>query len=186
MKSLFILFLLLLALPAEAAGSSAHEACRRLCENEGDCVRRCVGHVELMEVKANLVNTAADFDKSVEVRMTALRSGASIETFSICGNSGWSTHNKLICLRSYPSPELMKSCKTLSSREADQVRCLRNGKSSADIDTCNRILVSPDLRLECLGLQITAKEMSPCEGKGSGSRERLDCLRRLDRSPASR
>jgi len=186
MKSLFFLFLFLLAPPAEASGSSAHEACRRLCENESDCVRRCVAHVELMEVKANLVNIAADFDKSVEVRMTALRSGASIETFSICGKSGWSTHNKLICLRSYPTPELMKSCKALSAREADQIRCLRNGKASADVDSCNRLLVSPDLRLECLGLEIAADEMSPCAGKGFGSRERLHCLRRLERSPASR
>ena len=109
MKPLLFLFIFSLFAPAQAANNCVHDACRRLCETERDCVRRCVSHTELMEVRAEIVNTAADFHKLPEVRLMALRTGASLETFDLCQKTGWSSDNKLICLRSYPSVEVIKS-----------------------------------------------------------------------------
>jgi|GEM_PF-5575746 len=186
MRTFFFSLFLLISLSASAANNSVHEACRRLCEVEADCLRRCVSHAELMEVRADLVNVAADFHKNPEIRLTALRTGASLDTFGLCGKTGWSTDNKLICLRSYPTAELIKSCKNLSPREEDQVRCVRNGKSSVEVDACSSLLTSPELRLECIGLPITAQQAFSCKVSGLGSQQRLDCLKRLDRSPASR
>lgn len=192
MNSLVSIFALLFVSLAYSASNSVHDACRRLCESEKDCVRKCVGHAELMEVRAELVNTAAKFHKDPEVLMTALRSGANVETFELCATTGWSTEGKLTCLRSYPTRELIKSCKRLSTREEEQVRCVRNGKTAAEVDRCASILTDPGMRMECLDLEVTAMESGSCARSGAGSRERLECLRRADtkrtgrdRSPAS-
>jgi hypothetical protein len=180
------IFLLLLSVPSDAANNSIHEACRRLCDVEVDCVHRCVGHAELMEVRAELVNVAAEFHKSPDVRLTALRTGASLETFEMCTKTGWSTENKLICLRSYPTASLIKACKNLSPREDDQVRCVRNGKTTAEVEACNRLLVSANIRLECVGLHAGADATETCDQKGRGSLQRLECLKGNRRAPASR
>ena len=182
MKSSLLLFLALFSLSGAHAGNAVNDACKRLCETDGDCVRKCVAHAELMELKADVIHVAAGFHKSVDMRLTALRTGASIETFETCGKSGWSTDNMLTCLRAYPTPELMKSCKKLSPREEDQVKCLRNGKTSAEVEACMKILVSTDLRLQCVGLQLEAKVTETCDLKGQGSRDRLRCLERAPRS----
>lgn len=182
MKLYLFLFTALLPLPRAHAGNAVNDACKRLCDAEGSCVRKCVAHAELMEVKADLINVAAGFHKSADMRLTALRTGASLETFEICGKSGWSMDNTLTCLRSYPTPELMKSCKKLSPREEDQVKCLRNGKSSAEVEACLKILVSADLRLQCVGLQLDVKATAACELNGQGSRDRLRCLERAPKS----
>lgn len=189
MNSLSQLTLFLLALSPLThafAGNAVSEACKRLCEAERDCVRKCVGHSELMELRADLINVAADFHKEPELRLTALRTGASLETFDICRKSGWSTDNQLTCLRAYPTPELMKSCKKLSPREEEQVKCIRMGKTAAEVDACMKILVSNDLRLECVGLQLPVKVTEGCDLKGRGSRDRVECLKRSDRVPASK
>lgn len=186
MKSLFSIAVLLLACTALAANHSVHDACKRLCATASDCVHKCVSHAELMEIRPDLVNVAADFHKDPEMRMTALRSGASMETFDLCKKTGWSTENKLICLRSYPTAELIKSCKKLSAAEEDQVRCVRNGKSSAEIDKCSSMLVDTKMRLECLGLEVSAKASDECGSLNQGSRQRLDCLRSADSRRSSK
>lgn len=197
MKTSLFLTFLLFTLSASAAGNSVHEACKNLCSTLSDCVRKCVAHAELMEVRASLVNTAANFHKDPETRMVALRSGANAETFDLCGKTGWSTENKLICLRSYPTPELMKSCKKLSPLEEDQVRCVRNGKTAAEVEKCADTLLDTSMRLECLGLEVTAHEITDCGNIKAGSAQRLSCLRQADarkpngkhrrnRKPASR
>jgi hypothetical protein len=188
MKLLSHLTLLLFALSPLThafAGSAVNDACKRLCETERECVRKCVGHSELMELRADLINVASDFHKEPELRLTALRTGASLETFEICRRSGWSTANQLTCLRAYPTPELMKSCKKLSPREEEQVKCIRIGKTSAEVDACLKILVSNELRLECVGLKLAAEEIESCELKGKGSHDRLRCLKGSARHPAS-
>ncbi len=168
------------------AGNAVNEACKELCKSGKDCIRRCVGHSELMELKADLIQLAAAFHKDPELRLTALRTGANKDSFEICGKSGWSTDNQLICLRSYPTPELMKSCKRLSPIEADQVKCVRNGRSAQAVDACSRILVSNDLRIRCVRLDLSAFETSACDLPGKGSKERLRCLeRKSGRTPAS-
>jgi hypothetical protein len=188
MKLHFPLILLLIPVSLLAGSNSAHEACRRLCDVGSECVRKCVGHVELMECRAEVVNAAAEFHKSADIRLTALRTGASLETFDICRKTGWSTDNKLICLRSYPTADLVKACKSMSAREEDQVNCVRNGKSAADVEACNRLLVSGDMRLKCVGLEVSAMEAESCDRKGQGSLQRLECLKgmRKFRAPASR
>ena len=184
MKSSLLLFLALLPLSGAHAGNAVNDACKRLCETDSECVRKCVAHAELMELKADVIHVAAGFHKSVDMRLTALRTGASIETFEICSKSGWSTDNTLTCLRAYPTQELMKSCKKLSPREEDQVKCLRNGKTSAEVEACLKILVSTDLRLQCVGLQLSAEATEGCNLKGQGSRDRLHCLERAPRPAA--
>jgi len=140
MKLIFI-FLLTFLMPTANAGSRANqEACRLLCESESDCLRQCVDHTKLMELHAELVNAASSFDKMPEVRLRALRTGATVEVFDICSKIGWSTENKLICLRSYPTKESVKTCKKLSSREEDQVRCVRNAKISGEARAQSRKL----------------------------------------------
>lgn len=186
MRTFLFLCIVFLFAGQAPAGNAVSDACKRLCETEKECVRKCVGHAELMELRADLINMAAAFHKDPELRMTALRTGAGLDAFEICGKSGWSTDNKLICLRAYPTPELMRSCKKLSPREDEQVLCVRNGKSAASVDACAKLLVSNELRVKCVSLQVTARATEACNLKGQGSRDRLRCLETsAGRRPAS-
>lgn len=177
---LFIIALILIATRA-FAGNALHDACKHLCETDSECVRKCVAHSELMELRAEVVNAASDFHKKPELRLTALRTGANLEAFEVCRKSGWSTDNQLTCLRASPSPGLMKSCKLLSPREDDQVKCIRSGKVAGEVEACLKILVSADLRLQCVGLQLSVKATEACDLKGQGSKDRMRCLERAPR-----
>ncbi len=160
------------------AGQGTTEACKRLCEGEGECLRKCVAQVELFELKRDFIEASTEWSAAVDTRMRVLRSGANMETISICKKTGWSEENKLTCLRSYPTPGVMKNCKKLSSLEDEQVRCVRTGKTEAEIDACTNLVPGSDLRLECLQRDVTALEVRQCNRSGLDSRARMQCLER--------
>jgi hypothetical protein len=172
---LFAPFVFLASL-AFAANNSVNEACKRLCETESECVRKCVGHAELFELRCEFISAAADWSPTIETRMKVLRSGANLEVLEICQKTGWSLENKLTCLRSYPTPEVLKACKKLSPRQEEQMRCLRMGKSEAEVNACIALVPGSDLALACLQKQVTAQETRECRRMGLDSKARMDCL----------
>ena len=180
MKMALWILSLFLALPVSAANNAVHEACKRLCDNESECVRKCVGHAELFELRADFINAVADFTKKTDDRMRALRSGADLEILALCKGTGWSLDNKMICLRSYPTPEVIRNCKRLSPREEEQVHCVRLGKSEADVDACIRIVPGTDRRLECLERGVTAKDAGDCHEQGGDTYEKMKCLEKAE------
>ena len=177
MKPLLLISLLLFALPAGAAHNSVNEACRSLCDGEGECVRKCVAQAELFELRPDFILAVSNFTKKIEDRMRALRSGADLGVLAICQGTGWSLDNQMTCLRSYPTPELIKACKRLSSRQEEQVECVRMGKTDAEVDACNGMFPGSDRRLECLGTSVSARDRSTCEERGGDSRMKMECLR---------
>jgi hypothetical protein len=173
----FLLFLGLMLDPALTwAGVAVHDACRRLCENEAECLRRCISHSELFELNADFVNACTDYNPSVEVRMKVLRSGATRDLLPLCKDTGWGIDNVLICLRSYPTPEVLKACKKLSPKEEDQVRCLRSGNTNAQIEGCFKFGDSTKERLSCLDYHLDIAQPRRCREKASSAEGRLACM----------
>lgn len=177
-RTLFLLPLLFFASLALAANRGVPEACKRLCDSESECVRKCVSQAELFELRSDFIDASTAWGKTAEVRMRVLRSGANIDTIALCKTTGWSEENKLTCLRSYPTPSMLKLCKKLSSREEEQVQCLRTGKTEAEVDACINLVPGTDLRLECLHKDTTALETRQCNRNGLDSRARMNCLQR--------
>lgn len=128
MKLAFVILALFFAIPARAANNAVNDACKRLCDTDGECVKKCVGQAELFELKADFINAVTDFTKLPGDRMRALRSGANLEVLALCKQSGWSLDNMMICLRSYPTAEVIKGCKRKSQLQETQVECMRQGK----------------------------------------------------------
>jgi hypothetical protein len=180
MKLVFCTLLVFFATTAWAGNNAVNEACKRLCNVESGCVRRCVGHAELFELKSDFINAVADWTKTPDDRMTALRSGANLEILSLCKQTGWSLDNMMICLRSYPTPEVIKACKKLSPLQEEQVRCVRRGKTDAEVEACNRLVPGSDRRLECLDRNVTAQDVTTCREEGGDSYEKMRCLGRAE------
>jgi hypothetical protein len=175
---LLLLILVGLLLPAQAANNSVNVACKRLCDTQSECVRKCVAHAELFELNSDFVNATADWSPDPEIRMKVLRTGANVEILALCKQTGWSLDNMLTCLRSYPTPEVIKSCKKLSTGQEEQVRCIRMGKTSAEIEACTLLAPSASQRLECLGKEVTAQETRECRRLGPDIQQRMQCLDR--------
>lgn len=171
-------FLLFLALTPVAFANDigVEQACVDLCDEDDSCASRCVKHAELFEVKANFIQAVAAWSPSQTERIQALRSGANLETFVLCKQTGWAKNDVLTCLRSYPTASMIQSCKRMSALAGEQVRCLRTGKSEAEVDACSALLVGGDQRLACLEKSITAQETHGCQIRGADSKQRLRCL----------
>lgn len=125
--TLAILLCSLHAIAAIAATSGVNEACKQLCDQEAACLKKCVGHAELFEIRPELIKSVAAFDPDTETRLKVLRTGASAETLELCKKADWSLENTLICLRSYPTRDLMKACTKAKRGEDEQVECVRSG-----------------------------------------------------------
>ncbi len=177
-----LLLVSLFAQPARGANNSVNEACKRLCETESECVRKCVAHAELFELKSDLIDNVADWTPVVETRMKVLRTGANNEILALCKQTGWSLDNMLTCLRSYPTKEVIRECKKLSSLQEEQVRCIRLGKTSAEIEACSLLVPASNQRLECLSRTITAQETRECRKYGMNSQQRMNCLERAQQA----
>lgn len=171
---------ILLAQSASAANNAVHDACKRLCDQESECVHKCVAHAELFELRAEFINAVTDFTKRTDDRMRALRSGADLQILSLCKDVGWSLDNKMICLRSYPTPEVIRNCKRLSPREEEQVQCVRLGKTEAEINECIQLVPGSDRRLECLQRGVTARETRSCREGGGDTYEKMKCLEKAE------
>jgi hypothetical protein len=182
MRIQFTLWILLSAIPALAANNAVHDACKRLCETDGDCVHKCVGQAELFELRPDFVNAVADWTKNPEDRMRALRSGANLEILALCQQTGWSLDNKMICLRSYPTPQVIKNCKKLSPLQEEQVRCVRSGKTEAEIDACIRLVPGAGHRLDCIERRVSVEARHTCGEDGGDSFEKMGCLERAEKS----
>lgn len=176
-NALFLLLSLIFAPAFSWAGAEAHDSCRKLCDNEADCLRRCVSHVELFELTPSFVDLVTDFHPSVEVRMKVLRSGASREILPLCKETGWNIDNVISCLRSYPTPAVIKACKKISPKEEEQVRCLRSGNNSAQVESCSEFGATTAEHLECLGYQADLHVSRRCRSPEKSSRaERIQCM----------
>lgn len=175
-RLLNLLFVLAAGPATMAHANNMHIACKRLCQNESECLHKCVNQSELMELKADFIHAVADFTSSADERMKILRSGADIQTLSLCRETGWSMDNILICLRSYPTPEAVKACKKLSPLQDEQVRCIRMGKTSAEIEACSLLVPGPEQRLICLQMALTAEETRTCRSEKKDSSSRMNCL----------
>ena len=86
----------------------------------------------------------------------------------------------MICLRSYPTPEVIRNCKRLSPLEEEQVQCVRLGKTEAEIDACNQLFPGSDGRLNCLERVVSAQETLACREQGGDSEKKLNCIERAE------
>jgi hypothetical protein len=173
-------FLLLLLLCSVAEASSARnkiaDACSELTNRDAVLTKNCVNHAELFELDSEFIRAVVGFHRSVDVRMMALKSGASVDTLKLCRSLGWNLDNTLSCLRAYPTPEIVKACKKVGAKEEDQLRCVREGRETAQIDAC--VAISPKVadRLSCLELDVPAMAIINCENKFHTFKERLRCM----------
>jgi hypothetical protein len=170
--------LLLLSLPAEAGvvRNKIADACAELTSHDPDLTRNCVNHAELFEVDSQYIYAAAKFDRTVDVRMKALKSGATVETMKLCKSLRWNTDNTLSCMRSYPTPELIKECKKLSAREEEQLRCVREGRDTTQVQACNSMSEKTQERFQCLQLDVPGLATINCNNLHDNFKARMACM----------
>lgn len=173
-----LLLLLACSLPAEAGvvRNKIADACSRLTGRDPQLTKNCVNHAELFEVDSEYIRAVVEFHSSIEIRMKALKSGASIDTLKLCKSLNWSVDNTLSCMRSYPTPELVKECKKVSARQEDQLRCVREGRDTAQVHACNSISSTTSERFACLELNVPALATYNCRDKFSSFPERMQCM----------
>lgn len=172
----FLPLLLLLLCSAAQAGSKIADACSELTNRDPALTKNCVNHAELFEVEAPFIRAVTQFHRSVEVRMKALKSGASVDTLNLCKSTGWNLDNTLSCLRAYPTPEVVRDCKKLSPKEDDQLKCVREGRDTSQINACLEISPLIPERISCLNLDVPAMATINCENKFHTFKERLRCM----------
>lgn len=180
---LWALILSFLLLPSLASAglraSKVAESCRALTDGDRELLPKCVNHAELFEVDAKLIREFAGFHRDVEIRMKALKSGADSEGLALCKEAGWNLENTLSCLRSYPTRSLLKSCKKLSpNNEDEQLKCLRLGRETAEVDACAGIGATTDEAFRCLEIHATAMQVLHCKRAGLG-KPAFRCLNKI-------
>lgn len=174
----FIFLFLSLAGEAESANRIA-DACALLTQNDHELTTKCINHAELFELDSGFIKAVAAFDRSIDIRMRALKSGANTDTLELCKKLRWTTENTLSCLRSYPTPELIKGCKKISSSEEDQLRCIRLGKEPAQVNACDSIASQVKEKFRCLEMDVPALATLNCRNKSDSEKIRQNCLQQL-------
>lgn len=180
MRTLFF-FLVLFSLPAEAGvvRNKIADACSRLTDRDPELTKNCVNHAELFEVDSQYIRAVVDFHPSVEIRMKALKSGASVDTLNLCKSLGWSIDNTLSCMRSYPTPSLVKECKKISPKEDEQLKCVRIGRETSQVQACGSLGERVEERFQCLSLDIATLDTINCRNTQQGFSARLRCLQKI-------
>lgn len=178
---LLAFLLVLLSLPAEAGvvRNRITDACSRLTNRDPELSKNCVNHAELFEVDSQYIRAVVGFHPSVEIRMKALKSGASVDTLNLCKSLGWSIDNTLSCMRSYPTPALVKECKKISPREDEQLKCVRIGREVSQVQACGELSDLAEERFHCLSLDIGTLATLNCRNTQRGFSARLKCLEKI-------
>jgi len=172
-----LLQLFFLTTPSHA--SKAGEACAKLTKNDKSLTKKCLHHLISFELDHLFADACTHMHSDVDVRMRCLRSGANLDTVTICRGAKWSLNGTLTCLRSYPSKEIIAKCQSFLRTEEDQLRCIRSGRDGSQIQACLDYVQDKDQRFICLGMDLAKEDTRFCARKNPTAGGRMDCLEKI-------